>query len=53
LLSSIEQFKSTVPQYLQRIFAYLIDKRALIPNCFLDAQNTKKETSAHVLRQIK
>jgi len=53
LLSSEEHFKSTVRQCLQRIFAYLIDNFPLIPICFLDAQNTSKETSAHELRQIK
>ena len=53
LLGPEEHFKSTVRQCLQRLFAYLIDNCALIPICFLDEQNTSKETSAHDLRQIK
>ena len=53
LLSSEEHLKSTVRQGLQRIFGYIKDNCALIPICFLDAQNTSKESSAHVLRQFK
>ena len=53
LLISEENLKRTVRHCLPRMFAYIIDNCALIPICFLDAQNNSKDTSANDLRQIK